>query len=226
MADVSVRCGNCGTQNAFSEFVSPEACFCISCGNLVALPASEEDRGRLQVRARKAGTVAVPTITKSLAHNTVNAIVAEKAQSSSLAHAALWREPRYFGVISFILSAGLLVGFQVMAQGDAKLTEIYVWVRYAVLAFIMIWVVSDAFRDGILHGVACVVFPPYLPFYALSRVESYWRTGLLIGTLLALCAELYYMKSDSLFRQMNTGLNELIEYVSALISGAQAPLKH
>lgn len=119
---------------------------------------------------------------------------------------------------------GTMVGMQWMGQDHRAWADAYLWARYGLLATGLLLVLYDAFRDTILQGLLCLFLPMYILFYALSRVESYWRIGFFIGVAIGIGAELYFMPGEAILTAMNHVADGFIQRVAGWIQGAQKPL--
>ena len=84
-----------------------------------------------------------------------------------------------------------------MTTRQPQLAGTYKWVRLGIVPVVWIWTMVLAFREGYLPGFLCLLLPPYLLYYAFSRVESYPLRGTFFAVVLALGAEVYFMPDNA-----------------------------
>jgi hypothetical protein len=229
MADVLISCPVCDVKNSFSEFVAPEARCCRGCGHVLELPKLEADPIRLSVRKAPPPVPPPPLSPVRGAANgpptEINAILSAKRAQSAGREKTLRRPKRWLGLAIFLLTAGLLAGLQYAGIANARVQDVYLQARYGFLGLAAALVLVEAFRDSVAQGVLCLLLPFYLPYYALTRLESYVRSGFVMGVGAALGTELLWVGDQAVFHILSREVNWFIEYVNSLITGAQAPLR-
>lgn len=229
MADVLIPCPDCGTKNAFSEFVAPEARRCRGCHRVLELPKLEADPVRLSVRKSPPPIPPPPLSPMKGAGNeppaAINAIVAAKKAQAEGMEKTVRRPKRWMGPVIFLGTTGLLAGLQYGGTSIPEMQDAYLWARYGFLVLAAAMVLFEAFRDSLTQGLLCLLLPFYLAYYALSRMQSYVRAGFVLGVGVAIGLELIWMGEDAILRLLNREVNWFIDYVHSLITGAQAPLR-
>jgi hypothetical protein len=66
----------------------------------------------------------------------------------------------------------------------------------------------------------CLLVPLYLVWYAITRVESYWRQALVLSALALLIAEYAWLRERSVITITSEVVHRFIEYVGASIRRA------
>ena len=231
MADVKLMCPGCGQENEFSEFVTPEARRCRKCGAALNVPGATDAPGPSPLKAHLSHR---PRLSRSMAMRTErpegipenHAILqgkADRAREQAEAAPKIWPGLRY---VVLLLVAGLMIAVQWLAKDNEGVRTPYLIARYVLAGMAVIFVLYDAIRDSVMQAFMCIVIPFYVILYETTRVESYWRSGFVLGVLAGLGAELYFIPPDSILMALNQLVSALMEFIRGVISGAQAPMKH
>ena len=221
MADIKIVCEGCGTENTFSEYSKPESRLCSNC-SAPLLNSAASGRKKLRIRDMSSEESKNTTLRGTPLHPEQEEHE-EQAKSSGgkKRRRRRTRAPSslLLGFILFLLVGGLLVGAQYCIESGTKVADIdipgiYSWLRILFIAVAAILVVIDAFRDGQFTGFLALLFPPYLIFYALAKMDSFWRQGLFIAVMVALGMELHFMKEDAIITHCDNFIQERIDFVS------------
>lgn len=119
--------------------------------------------------------------------------------------------------LAFAVPFGLLL---YGARSSPQWMDIYRQARWAGVGAPYLIVVIEGFRESSLRGLFCLIFPPYLLWHALTRMESYWRQSLVLGALALLAAEYVWFRDISLVEGAGVAVSRGIESVSGLIRRA------
>ena len=226
MADIILKCLECGRENKVSEYASPETRVCASCHHALQIP--EQDKKSARLRMRRINNQQAETLTGG----TADYVLEEKVRrESSVATAAVLSEVHkvrekvkrphaFWGYLTFLIAGGILIGLQYMMKQRPDLIQMYELARIGVSAIGAILLLFVAFQDSAFQGLLCLFVLPYAIYYAAVRLESYWIRGIFFGVIAALCAELHFMQSQAFVTraQQNTAL--FIENASQLINKA------
>jgi len=227
VADIILKCVACGRENKVSEYASPEALVCLSCHHALDIPEPEKRSAKLQMR-RLDGQHA-----ETLTGETRDNVVEEKIRrDSAVASAAVLgdvhkarekvsRPHAFWSYLTFLLVSGTLVGLQYMMKQRPELMETYEWARIGFGAIGVVLLLVVAFQDSAFQGLLCLLLP-YAIYYAAVRLETYWIQGIFMGVIVALCAELYFMPSQSVITKAQISTAVFIQDVGQLIDKASA----
>ncbi len=221
MADIKIVCSACETENTFSEYARPESRVCRECGQSLTTEGaverkklslrsmSSEDGEKVTLRGAEKGAKEKP---RPSDHSEESTTAPHKKDATRVR----LKSPSSFilGLLVFILLTALLVGLQYFGQTDAELREIYSLVRLVALALAYLAVLIDAFREGQVPGFLALLFPPYLIYYAIAKLDSFWRQGVFFAVIVMLGAELHFMKDDAAVIHFNKFIKSKIDYVS------------
>lgn len=224
MADIRIVCSECGQENVFSEYSRPETRRCRKCDSPLASEQSAIKR-KLRVRKMEAdggggGDLSSSSTPPEAGGKQSATTPKDKAESG---HKPKSPSSFLLGLLLFIVLGGILLGLQYYGRTDQKLGTIYSIVRLAALGLGFLLVVVDAFMEGQIPGFLALLFPPYLAYYALVRLDSFWRQGIFLAVVLMLAAEMYFMKNDALITHANRYIQKKIDYVSEQLDKAGKP---
>jgi len=221
MADIRIVCSECGQENVFSEYSRPEARRCRKCDTLLGEGASSV-KTKLRVRKRDPETDAVPYLQENKPDPKEEKRESPAAPKKKKSSKTRLKSPSSFllGLLAFIVFGGLLVALQYYGRDDRKILEIYRTVRLFALGLGYLIVLIDAFMESQVSGFLALLFPPYLIYYALVRLDSFWRQGLFMAVVLMLAAEMYFMKDDAIITHSNRFVQKKIDYVSEQLDKA------
>ena len=99
----------------------------------------------------------------------------------------------FLAVCVFVITAGVLIGWQYRGHSDPELLNLYYSVRWLAIGAIWLAVLIAAFADSMLQGLLCLGIPPYQLFFALNRLDSPVLRSLFFAALLALVTEYFYI---------------------------------
>lgn len=129
------------------------------------------------------------------------------------------------GQVWLIGVAAAMLSFQSAAADLREYLPVYVWTRNLLLIAVCGWLVVDAWRASIWHGLACMVFPPYLLLYAISQVESVILRGLVFSLMIGLVGEAWMLPGDSLVLRLGPTCSAVVDQVNQwLDAAARAPI--
>ncbi len=225
MADCTLACTSCGKTTTISEFTEPDARKCPSCG--AALPAiSTPKTGALSLRLREEGADAsTKWMGKSQETGRNNTRAAAPVTGGARLFAATGTErvrtsSSMSGLIVFLVVGGLSVGGAWYVRDSAEWRDVYYLWRWGLLAVSALIVIVDAFREGAGHGLLCLCFPPYLVWYAMTRVESYWIQAVVGGALALLIADFFWLSNHSIVSITSKVVEQFIDGVGDVIHRA------
>jgi hypothetical protein len=127
------------------------------------------------------------------------------------------------GQFWLILIAGAMLAFQYGAPDVREYLPWYVMGRNVLLAGIVSWILVDAWRSSVGHGLTCMFFPPYILLYAIGQVESVLLRGLVFGLLIGLTGEAWLLPSQSLVLSLGPMFSSLVDQVNSWMAAAARP---
>ncbi len=229
MADLILKCTKCGAENKVSEYAAVEALVCAACKAPLP-PPNRSDAPRLQVRtigrnerSTLTGTTAAGKPPPAEAPRFEGVRSDEVLKDVHKSREAV-RNPRSFwGWLTFLAAAAVLIGMQYLLKDNPHLANSYLLTRHISLGLVSLAVICVAFQEGTAQGLLTLFVPLYIVYYAFVRMEMYWLRGFFAGVYVALCAELYFVPSQSFLVFAQTKVNQGIESVSALVQRASEP---
>ncbi len=121
------------------------------------------------------------------------------------------KNPRViWGWLFFLGIAGGLLFFQYKMDEYPAFREYHFWGRAALWALTAIIIYVAGFEDTVFQGFFCLLCPPYAVYYVIVRSDSYVLRGMLMALLVALFAELYFMKDAAFLITMQDWMNSVI----------------
>lgn len=220
MADIKIKCSGCGKENVFSEYSRPESRRCRKC-DAALMEGESSAKTKLRVRKPEPEADEIPNLKED------EPVADKREQSSSTPKDKKKSKPKpkkpssfLLGLTAFVVFGGLLAGLQYFGQGDRNLLELYKTVRLFALGLGFLIVVVDAFKESQVSGFLALLFPPYLIYYALLKLNSFWRQGLFMAVVLMLTTEMYFMKDDAIIREANRYVQKKVDYVSEQLEKA------
>ena len=216
MADVPVQCAQCGQTLTLSEYSLDAGVVCPTCKT--PLPAAVSANGA----ALKLKTPVVSST--SILEREANVLPGTRGKAVEIRRQ---RRPRpMLGLLLFVVAAGVMLGWQWLASRNGAMIESYGWARYGLLGMVWVLVMLEAFQDSNGQGLACLLIPFYVLFYAASRVNSYWRQALFFAAVVTVMAEPYQLPKASLILQSQTAFAGFVQQVERELSGMGTdPLK-
>ena len=226
MADIIVKCVSCGRENKVSEYAAAESLVCVACHHPLEMPEPEISSGKLQMRRIENHRA------ETLTGEAAGFVVEEKVRrESAVATAAVLgdvhkvrekvkRPHAIWGHMTFLLTAGSLIGMQYMLKQQPGLIDAYELARLGLSIIGLVLLLIVAFQDGTFQGLLCLFVLPYAIYYSMVRLESYWIRGVFVGVLVALCAELYFMPRDAVITRAQINTEIFIRDVAGLIDKA------
>jgi len=222
MADITLHCAGCGRDNQFSEYTLPEHLLCAGCGNLLRTDrkstAHELRLHRIQ-KGEKLSLQGTPVVETRIQEGREPVVVRKPALRLPSAPSAL------VGAVIFLLLGGTMVGAQFLGQTHPAIMDLYLVARYVVLAVGCLLVIIEAFFNSQVQGFLVLLLPPYLLWYVLTCMESFWRQAVFFAVLLMLGMEMYFMRDQALITHTQAAVNDGIEWMGGQIKRAgDAPL--
>ncbi|MBP7829069.1 MAG: hypothetical protein KA248_04045 [Kiritimatiellae bacterium] len=230
MADIQLKCAQCGKETAVSEFVSVEALTCPACGAALCMPERKEEAAplkiRLQERESKTGLTGremdVDVLARAVAAKETDSVLGEvhKARTQVRKSTGLW-----LWVILLLVGGGLVGWQHAVAEGLGPewLADGYPVVRSVVSGLAMVTVLVVAFYESWVQGVLCLLLPFYILYYSIVRMEFNLVRGLFLGVCVALAAEVKILPKQSLLIAAQGGFEQMIVNVNQLIQRAGEP---
>ncbi|MBU1908831.1 MAG: hypothetical protein KJ726_02160 [Verrucomicrobia bacterium] len=229
MADIEIRCAQCGKEIVVSEFASAESLICPACGQPMALPERHEPATltmRTMDRKSKTGLTGaemdMDVLARAVAAKETESVLGEvhKARTAIKKSTTLWL------FIVLLIVGGGLVGWQYAVAkhlGPGALAEWYVIGRSAVVGLSTLLVLIVAFYEHPWQGVFCLLLPFYILYYVIVRMEYNLLRGMYLGVCVAIAAEAYLVPDRSLMLQAQARFNQFTEKGSRLIQRAGEP---
>jgi len=218
MADIKIVCGKCGAENTFSEYSRAESRICTKCGESLK-SESKLEKSRLKVRnldgddgKTTLGGAPLEAVGSKKKKETVEAGEEKRKPQKKTKQSA--SSSILLGLFVFLLFGGLLVAGQYFGRDDAGIMKIYLNVRLFALGLAFAIVVIDAFHEGQIPGFLALLIPPYLVYYALARLDSFWRQGIFFAVVIMLGTELVYVRNESILLYCDNFIANQIDFVS------------
>jgi len=222
MADITLHCAGCGRDNLLSEYTLPENRICAGCGARLSANKKKDSKELRLHRLQKGDKVTLqgkPLVETRVREGHEPVVVRKPALRLPSAPSAL------LGGLIFLLLGGTLVGAQFLGQTNDAVMDVYLMARYVVLAAGCLMVIVEAFFTSQVQGFLVLLLPPYLLWYVLTGMESFWRQAIFFAVLLMLGTELYFMRDQALVSYAHTAANSAVEWVGSQIQRAgDAPL--
>lgn len=221
MSEISVKCPECSQEYQIPPHVTVMGLKCLECGTPMSAAAGKSAAVRTEsdeISAPMHAMTAAPALAggsidpDAVPENPLRALAVSNRDLSSIISGVL-----------FLLVGGLMVGFQFLAPSLEPYAYEYIIVRNILAAAAVILMAHSAAQDGILRGLLCVFFPPYLLLYATSQEESGWLRGLFLGVMLGLCAEAFLLPEASLILEIGPAISAMIERVENWMALASRP---
>ncbi len=196
MADVEVKCEECGSPITLSEYAAMDTISCRACGApLRARPSSPTDsvRERLKLKQQQQAEEAESDRPR------IKGPTGEQPDEEST-----WRFDRYIqqsreniktdakqtGVIwswvCFLLLALLMASIRFLNILPSDYTELLkTYGPYAALGMHVV-IVLMAFKDTVFQGILCLLIPGYSVFYLFFVSDNFWTRALFGGLLVGI----------------------------------------
>ncbi|MDP6491158.1 MAG: hypothetical protein QGH42_06610 [Kiritimatiellia bacterium] len=191
MADVEVKCEQCGAPVVLSEYAAINTISCRSCGSaLKAVPTSPTDSvsERLKLKQREAADES---------EEDSDAATGDEEEST-------WRFDRYIeksrgniktetkqsGVIwswlCFIVIAALMASIRFLyIMPPDYLAMLQLYGPYIALMMHIV-IILMAFKDTVFQGILCLLIPGYSFFYLFLVSDNFWARALMGGLLVGI----------------------------------------
>lgn len=202
MADIVVKCAQCGEETALSEYVDPDLATCRSCGRKLNVPRIELAGPKPPPQREKAKEGPSP-----LERTTVTAFRAANAR-----RARVHKRRRIISWTPSVLTTWLIFGIGTIALCLVKVLLLNESDRDVLIQGALIWllllhlaVVVDAFADNIMSGLLCLFVPFYSLFYLYTMCDSY-ILRLAVGVMLVPFGWDAVVRSYKLIDALITGL--------------------
>lgn len=230
MADIQLKCAQCGKETTVSEFASVESLACPACGAALSLPERGAETAalkiRLQERESKTGLTGqemdVDVLARAVAAKETDSVLGEvhKARTQLQKSTGLW-----LWVVLLLVGGGLIGWQYAVAEGLGPdwLTDSYPVVRSVVSGLATVIVLVVAFYEGWVQGVLCLLLPFYILYYSIVRMEFNLVRGLFLGVCVALVVEVKILPKQSLMIAAQGGFERMIVNVNRLIQRAGEP---
>jgi|GEM_PF-2669788 len=193
MADITITCPRCKAHSQVSEYAaSPVPC--PSCGQPVFKPEHRRSEN-LKIKPEPVGGP-LPSNADETSRPVRSADWRERQTARRARPARQRRLDIFVAGLVFVITAGVLIGWQYRGRSDPKLLELYYSVRWLAIGAIWLAVLIAAFADSRLQGFLCLGIPPYQLFFALNRLDSSVLRSLFFAALLALLAEYCFIPPD------------------------------
>ena len=124
--------------------------------------------------------------------------------------------------IMVFLIGGSMCGLLYGMQAHTEMLGYYKWVRNIAGPIIYVLLLVVAYRDTTMQGIFCLLFPPYAVYYAFTRADSYILRGAVLGLLIGLGVEAYYLGDASVVAQVQVYVNNVVQGGESLIDQASA----
>ena len=125
----------------------------------------------------------------------------------------------WHGWVALVLLSLILIGLQSGLLGNPD-SGWYFKIRLFLFPVIYLSVIVAAFREGYLPGILCLILPPYLLYYAVSRTDMYYIRGAFVAMLVSLACELHYDSERSFLAHVEITFNDVINSGSDAIHRA------
>ena len=131
------------------------------------------------------------------------------------------RTPRaIWGVLSFLIVAGVMVGLLYGMKDHPEFQMYYNWTRIGAWGLIGILMIAVAFEDATIQGIFCLFIPVYIIYYTFVRCDSYLLRGAFGGLLVSMIAELHFLGDGAIVVIVQQAMNNFISGGSNLIDAA------
>jgi len=231
MVDVRVLCTKCSAQNIFSEYAEKSVIVCRECGSslegLAPMPDRRVSEGLAPIPDRRVSKSALNFKTPPLHSSSPAQDVPVASRGTSSTDLRKTRgSRRWVGVLVFLVLATILVGAQWKLSVYSDIEPLYMPGRYAVVGLVFFMILMEAFRDGTTVGILCLLLPFYIIYYAITRIESYWRQGVFLAVVVMLGAEMYFLPEQSMLSHLREWATVQVERVGQSIHRAgDAPIE-
>ncbi len=221
MADKDMRCPLCGAGFKISEYVSAESVPCPECRQPVSLAEGQRARSALKLKTSPSSSPPPlppppePKQKKSrLKKRDVHTPPTREPVATPANRPRAEEAPRtpriIWGWIVFIVVSAAWIGLQYFSVKEGDIPDHYYWARLVVLPAVLLWVLIDAFQESYLPGILCIVLPPYLLYYALSRADSYLLRGAFSACLVMVLAEMYFIPEEAVITHGQAMVDSII----------------
>ena len=223
MSEVRVCCPSCDVRYVFPDGTSVNHLTCRHCGGLLTaarksmdMPAPAVAVGHaIRMRPLAAGHGIAP-----------NSLIGIDDLLADRRHDDYTYAPPVSAWLGWVLFAAILGGMLAYQMGipnpsTSTWLPYYASARNALFVLAGLLVIRDAWQDGVGQGVLCLLLPPYLLLYAISKLDSYLLRGLVFGLLGGVVAEGWFMPGASLVTSFGPALQGLIDHVNSALAAAK-----
>lgn len=215
MPDITIVCRECGREHKISEYAKIEKLNCAGCNAPLEMPGRKAPERSITVAQPK------PKVPEKMPD--APKVVQSDTVATSSVHdieVEITRPPWWQAVLCFAAVAGILGYYLMHWQQYEGYLQYYIWARNILGLGTTILIMVIAYHDAIGHGAVCLVFPPYMLWYAWTRLESYALRGLFFGVVAVLFAEIYYMPEYAVAIHLQEFLGGVVSTVDGLIERA------
>ena len=231
MADLKLECTNCGAIFQVSEYIDSPTVNCPQCEEVLEVSkVTLEIESGLKICRDKAGSgqggvdgdkpvsLARPPMSKKMKKQMKKNRRMEAKKKKDKKDPYERNAPRpWHGWVVLLLLTAVLVGLQHTGGGE---NEVYYNLRLFLFPLIYLVVIVAAFKEGYLCGILCLLLPPYLFYYAVSRTDVYYIRGAFVAMIISLSLELHYNQERSYLVQVQDGINAFIDGGAGAINRA------
>lgn len=229
MADVLIACKHCGAECKVSEFAATDEIACPKCNAKIERPAKNDGPPKSRLSLKKGGSdsrlidqsedeLAQQAVTReqeALAPQALDRVHAIREKVSAPKAILQWAV--------FLVVGGIMFWLLYNKGANSSFQEYYEMLRAVGWGIASIVLIIVAFQDSTLQGIFCLLLWPYAIYYVFSRADSYLLRGLVMGLLVGICAEVYYLGDQSVVADLQAYLNNVVNGGGALIDAASAP---
>lgn len=231
MADFKLECMNCGALFQVSEYIESPTVRCPQCDEEleIAKAALKIDSG-LRVCHDKMGSglaesdstvppvAEPPPMSKKMKKEMQKARRLEEKRKKDKKDPYERNAPKpWHGWVVLVLMTAVLLGLQHVGAGE---NAGYYRIRLVLFPLIYLMIIVTAFKEGYLCGFLCLLLPPYLFYYAVSRTDVFYIRGAFTAMIICLVMELYYNSERAFFTHAKSSINQIIDGGAGAINRA------
>jgi hypothetical protein len=187
MADIVVKCQNCGNEITLSEFASPEFLKCGKCGEKVTVPERAPDkpvveRLKLAAQAKEEETPPPPIVLVG-SHDPrkylLKRFTRKRRKMAKTSHL-------FWPWVIFVL---LTIALVVLRYYNGLLSEgnLNLLIKAGIIGifFFHVVIIAYAFAEDAFHGVLCILIPGYSLYYLFIETDQFYLRAVVASLLLA-----------------------------------------
>jgi hypothetical protein len=179
MADITLRCPNCGENTTVSEYIDPSMAECRSCGQALEVPFAEllspqkAPQEEKSAQSSQRGVLA----SKPSAAVTADSVVGirDRKRRRKRKKLLVWTPNRRTVWIIFFSLTAVLALLRFVVFSDLDSMDGKVFKSFGILAMLVMHmtVVVDGFRDNVMHGLLCLFVPFYSIYFVFLHSDSF-----------------------------------------------------